>query len=157
MEGGEVWKVEPSIVGTAVLGVKNILKVLGMLDGDPVQPSYQLVINKTKWMRAEYGGFLQFHVKPGEVVEKGQPLTTNTSLLGDELGVLEAPFDGVVIGLTTLPTVNPGEPVCHIGQLPKGTNLARIQKLKEHESGLEERVSDELASNLLIVDRPDDD
>ncbi|NND70726.1 MAG: succinylglutamate desuccinylase/aspartoacylase family protein [Rhodothermales bacterium] len=153
MEGGEVWKVEPAIVDTAVLGVKNVLKSLGMLEGKPLRPNCQVVISKTRWMRAEFGGFLQFHIAPGEIVEKGQPLTTNTSLLGDELGVLVAPFDGVIIGLTTLPTVNPGEPICHIGRFPKGTNAPEIRRLRDSQSNLEERVSDELATNLRVVER----
>src|SRR6056297_619029 len=35
MEGGEVWKVEPRIVETAVRGVKNVLRNLEMLEGEP--------------------------------------------------------------------------------------------------------------------------
>src|SRR5690606_19344962 len=61
MEGGEVWKVEPSIVETATRGIKNVLRSLGMLEGEPDFPSYQIVIEKTKWLRAERGGFLHFH------------------------------------------------------------------------------------------------
>ena len=77
---------------------------------------------RPKWIRAERGGFLQFHIKPGDIVEKDQPLATNTTLLGHERSTLHAPFDAVVIGMTSLPAVSPGEPVCNLGKLPEGSD-----------------------------------
>jgi hypothetical protein len=153
LEGGEVWKVEPGIVEAAVRGVKNVLSHLGMLDEEPVHPEYQVVIEKTKWVRAERGGFLQFHVSPGDIVEKNQPLATNATLLGRERRVLHSPFDAVVVGMTTLPAVSPGEPVCNLGRLPGGTKPAELRRLRAHEGGLEERLVEDLASNVLVVER----
>jgi len=74
MEGGEVWKVEPGIVETAVRGIKNVFRKLGMLEGKEDSPPYSVVINNSKWIRAERGGFLHFHVKPGDIIKKGQAL-----------------------------------------------------------------------------------
>jgi predicted deacylase len=153
MEGGEVWKVEPGIVESAVRGVKNVLRRLEMLDGKLEMPKYQVVVEKSKWIRAEKGGFLQFHVTPGDILEKGQPLATNTTLLGHERSVLLAPFDAVVIGMTTLPATSPGEPVCNLGKLSKGSKPSELRRLRSEEvDGLEERVSGELASNVLVVE-----
>jgi uncharacterized protein len=152
MEGGEVWKVEPLIVESAVRGVRNVLRGLKMLDGEIDRPDYQVVIEKTKWVRAERGGFLQFHVKPGEIVESEQPLATITNLLGHERSIMHAPFDGVVLGMTTLPATSPGEPVCHLGELPRGTTAAELRRLRLKEHGLEGRVVDDLASNVLVVE-----
>ena len=157
MEGGEVWKVEPGIVETAVRGIKNVLRELEMLDCEIESPDYQVTIRTSKWTRAEKGGFLQFHVAPGDIIEKDQPLATNTTLLGRERSVLHAPFDAVVIGMTTLPATSPGEPVCNLGRLPKGTKPAELRRLRSKEAGLEERVVEELSSNVLVVERTDDD
>jgi predicted deacylase len=154
MEGGEVWKVEPTIVESAVRGVKNVLRELEMLAGEPEFPENQIVIEKTRWIRAERGGFLQFHVMPGQVVEADQPLATNTNLLGRERSSLHAPFDGVIIGMTTLPAVSPGEPVCNVGMLPKGTKPSKFRRLRSEDEGLEERLVENLASNVLIVRPP---
>ena len=153
MEGGEVWKVEPSIVEGSVRGIRNVLRHLNMIDGEIESPDYQVVIKKSKWVRAEKGGFLQFHVQPGNVVEKGQPLATNNDLLGHELGVLTAPFDAVVVGMTTLPAVSPGEPVCHLGMLPKGVKPASLRRQRHREDGLETQLVNELGSNVMVVDR----
>ncbi len=155
MEGGEVWKVEPGIAETAVRGVKNVLRDLGMLAGQLERPVYQVEIKKTKWIRAERGGFLQFHVSPGDLVEKDQPLATNTTLLGRERNVLVSPFDAVVIGMTTLPATSPGEPVCNLGKLPKGVEPAKLRQRRGLDSLLEGRVADDLSSNILVVEPRD--
>ncbi|MEM9940620.1 MAG: succinylglutamate desuccinylase/aspartoacylase family protein [Planctomycetota bacterium] len=115
MEAGEVFKVEPGIVESAVRGVKNVLCELDMIEQQPVSPDYQVTVKRSKWIRAEKGGFLEFHVKPGEVVEEGQPLTTNTNLLGRDRHTVAAPYNGIVIGMTTLPSISPGDPICNLG------------------------------------------
>ncbi|MCA9102687.1 MAG: succinylglutamate desuccinylase/aspartoacylase family protein [Pirellulales bacterium] len=157
MEGGEVWKVEPGIVETAVRGIGNVLRELGMIGGKSDRPAYQLKIESTKWVRAEMGGFLRFHFSPGDIIEKGQPLATNTTLLGRHRSVLTAPFDSVVIGMTTLPAISPGEPVCHLGRLPKGTKPADLLRIRARKAGLDERVVDELSTNVLVVEHTPED
>ncbi len=156
MEGGEVWKVEPTIVESAVCGIRNVLYSLDMLEDEVQSPDYQIVIERSKWVRADYGGFLQFHVQPGEVVEKGARLATNTNLLGEETSAIECPFSGVVLGMTTLPAVSPGEPVCHIGQLPRNSSPHKLRRQRRQDAGFQENVLTELASNVMVVEPSDD-
>ena len=153
LEAGEVSKVEPAIVETTVRGVRNVLAHLNMIP-DPVQrPPFQIVIETTKWVRAQRGGFLQFHVSPGEIVDRGKPLATHTSLLGRELDVLKAPFHGVVLGMTTLPAISPGEPVCCLGKLVNGTpDILQIRRSLGSQH-LHERVIEDLATRFVIVNR----
>lgn len=153
MEGGEVSKVEPGVVASSVRGVKNVLRELGMLAGDQEFPNYQVTIEKSKWVRAERGGFLHFHVMPGELITAGQPIATNATLLGREQNVMYAPFDAVVIGMTTLPAVSPGEPICNLGLLPAGTQVKAVLNRRAHDDALEGRLVEELSSNVLVVER----
>ena len=95
---------------------------------------------------------MQFHIKPGDIIEKDQPLATNTTLLGDEQNTLCAPFDAVVIGMTSLPAISPGEPVCNLGKLPRGHKPSELRRRRSEEDGLEQRISEELASNVLVVE-----
>ena len=155
MEGGEVWKVEPGIVASATRGIKNVLRALDMLDGPAENPAYQIVIQKSKWIRAERGGFMRFHVRPGDIVEKDQPLATNTTLLGDERSMLHSPFNAVVLGMTSLPAISPGEPVYNLGKLPKGCKPSELRRLRSAADGLEQQVSEELASHVLITPPPE--
>jgi predicted deacylase len=157
MEGGEVWKVEPGIVASAIRGIKNVLRDLEMLTGEPDRPEWQIVVDKAKWIRAERGGFMQFHVRPGDLVEEGQLLATNTTLLGQERSTLRAPFDAVVIGMISLPAISPGEPVFNLGRLPAGRRPADLQRWREEEDGLEQRVVDDLASSVMVVEPTEGD
>lgn len=156
MEGGEVWKVEPGIVESAVRGVKNVLRSLDMLGGEIESPEVQITVEQSKWIRAEKGGFLQFHVQPGDIVEKDQPLATNTTLLGRERSMVQSPFDAVVIGMTTLPAISPGEPICNLGKLPAGMRPSQIRRQRVKEDGLEQSVHTELATNVLVVEPSED-
>jgi uncharacterized protein len=153
LEGGEVWKVEPAIVETALRGIKNVLRSFEMIEGEIATPEKQVVIERAKWVRADKGGFLQFHVHPGQAVERDQPLATNTDLMGKEQNVLRAPFNGIIIGMTTLPAIGPGSPVCHIGELPKDTHPEEISESRSEMHGLEERLVEELSSNVMVVER----
>lgn len=151
LEGGEIWKVEPVIVESAIRGIRNVLISLGMLEGEPKRPTHQTIIEKTRWMRADRGGFLQFHVRPGQIVSEGQPLATNTSLLGQDQSVIVAPFRGLVLGMTTLPAVSPGEPVCHLGRLPDG-HPSELHSGEWLADDLRARTIGDLATNVLVVD-----
>ncbi|MCD0463489.1 succinylglutamate desuccinylase/aspartoacylase family protein [Roseiconus lacunae] len=155
MEGGEVSKVEPGIVQSAVRGVCNVLRELQMLSGVIESPRYQVVIEQSKWLRANKGGFMQFHIVPGELLERDQPVATIFDLLGHVQTTISCPFDAVVIGMNTLPAVSPGEPICHLGQLPSQTSVATLRKSRRQEDGLEEKLVDQLSSNVVSV-TPDD-
>lgn len=156
MEGGEVWKVEPGIVETAVRGIKNVLIELEMLDSKIESPPYQIVIEKSKWIRADQGGFLDFHIQPGDIVEEGQPLATNTTIIGEGQSTIHAPFNGVVMGMTSLPSISPGEPICNLGKLPKKYSPAKLEKLRSKEDGLEQQVMEELGSSVLLTEPPEE-
>ena len=125
-----------------------------MLAGPVQTPAYQIVIEKSTWIRADRGGFMKFHVKPGDIVEKDQPLATNTTLLGEERSVLRAPFDAVVIGMTSLPAISPGEPICNLGKLPAGIEPAELRRLRAEKDDLGQRLSEEIGANVLLVESP---
>ena len=153
LEAGEVWKIEPRVVEVGVRGVRNVLIHLGMMEGELSRPAYQARIDKTKWLRAENGGILQFHVAPGDLVEADQPLATNSNLLGKERNVLCSPFDGVILGMTTIPTVTPGDPVCHIALPTDGIAPIRTALGKASDRSLHERVREDLATNISVTER----
>lgn len=152
LEAGEPWKVEPSVVEYAVRGIRSCLAWLGMLDEPPHEPAYRVETDATKWVRARHGGFLRFHVAPGEMVTAEQPIATNTSLTGRHLGTIVSPRDGIVLGMTTLPAVAPGDPVAHIA-FPKDGALRRIERAVEGlpDASLHERLRDDLASSLWVT------
>jgi predicted deacylase len=153
LEAGEVWKVEPAVVEYSLRGIRNVLIGLKMIEGEVVEPPFRIVADETKWMRAERGGFLKFHVQPGATVQRGQPLATNTSLAGQDLGTIVAPRDGIVLGMTTLPAVSPGDPVAHLA-FPGEKAVQRMEDVIDAlpDDSLLTRLHDDLATNLMVSD-----
>lgn len=163
LEAGEVSKIEPSVEETGARGVRNALIHLGMVDGKPVKPPYQALIRKTVWVRAANGGVLRFHAGPGEVVDKDQPLATNTDLLGRPLNVIESPDAGVLLGMTTQPAVAPGDPVAHLAIPDGGVDAIRaaLKKAETKPSAAHyEMVRDHLSTSVVVdewEETPDED
>ncbi len=156
LEAGEVSKVEPAVVEMGLRGVRNVLIELDMAVGERVPPAYQARVDRSIWLRSDAGGLLRFHAAPGEVVEKDQPVATCTTLLGAESGIVRAPEDGVIMGLTTLPSVKPGDPVCHLGIPRRGIATIRRALRRLPDESLHERMLGDLASSV-VIDEPDDE
>ncbi len=151
VEGGEVWKVEPSVLECMTRGIVNVLKELDMFDGEPALPLNQVKLKMTKWIRAERGGFMDMHVAPGTTVVAGQPLATNSSLLQEDQNRLEAPFDGIVIGMTTLPAVQPGEPVIHLGRLASSKTARRVRRESQADE-IQRTTQQHLSTNMQVTE-----
>lgn len=151
VEGGEVWKVEPSVVECMTRGIFNVLKKLDMMPGEAVVQNSQSIIRRTKWIRAERGGFMSMHVAPGDIVAPGQPLATNSNLLAEDQNRLEAPFAGVVIGMTTLPAVQPGEPVIHVGRLSNKKTVRRYEQ-QATDDEVQRTAQEHLATGIHVID-----
>lgn len=152
LEAGEPWKVEPGILQIGVQGIRNVLIHFGMLTGKAVEPPYQALIRKTTWVRATVGGILKFHISPGQFVEEGQPIATNYGILGQEQNVLRAKSNGIIIGMTTMPAVKPGEPICHIGLVTPRHLKAYRKRLEKGPEDPLMRVEQELASSMDVVE-----
>ena len=152
LEAGEVWKIEPGVVNIGVRGVMNVLKSLEMVRGQIQAPRYQTRINRTTWLRAERGGTLSFNVNPGDFIEKGQLLATNYNIFGDERNQIMSPGDGLILGMTTMPVVKPGDAVFHIALLSRST-LQRIRKKSAAGSSQDpyRRIRTDLATNVHQV------
>lgn len=153
LEGGEVSKVETAYVETAVRGITSVLSKLGMIDKEVETPCHQVVSDSTKWLRAQSGGFLQFHVSPGDTVVKDQKISTNTGLLGSEIGTILAPCPGVIIGMSTMPAVSPGDPVVHLALTTK-KDLKALTAFVDSidDESLEGRNRDDFATNIHITE-----
>ena len=158
LEAGEVWKVEPAVVEYAIRGITNCLQHLKMVEGDPISPAYLLETDSATWVRATSGGFLEFHVSPGDVVHKDDPIATSSDLTGEEIETLRAPRDGVVLGMTTIPSVAPGAPVLHLSY-PKSGTLKRIQRAvdKLGDDSLHERTREDLSRNFVVTEYGDEE
>ncbi|TVQ30401.1 MAG: succinate dehydrogenase [Phycisphaeraceae bacterium] len=152
LEAGEVWKMEPHVIEWGVRGIRNALIMLGMVEGERSAPPYQAIVRKTTWLRAKVGGVLQFHVAPGDFVDEDQAIATNSSLLGREQNVIRSTSEGIVLGMTTLPAVAPGDPVCHVAIPEEGVAKLRRKIRGESDESLHERTRETLAAGMHVTE-----
>ena len=156
LEAGEIWKIEPGIVELGVQGSLNVLRHYDMIEGEPTAPPFQTVIRKTTWVRAERGGVLKYYVAPGDVVKKGQCLADCLDIFGGEETHINAPQDGVIVGMATMPMVKPGDAVFHVANVTE--HIARLERqyVTPRKRGLHQRIQRQLATNILVKDADDD-
>jgi predicted deacylase len=95
-------------------------------------------------------GILRFHVSPGEIVDAGRPLATNVSVFGQAQSVLISPQDGIVLGMTTLPAVKPGEPVCQIAIPTRSIKRIRRSLEKSSAGKVYQRMREDFASSVTV-------
>lgn len=110
----------PDVVACFRDGVLNVMRRLGMLDGEPNRRrlTHHLVGdgNLDTVIHARADGFFQREVSLLEHVTKGQRLGAILGPSGLELAPVDADQDGVVIMLRGLPPVKVGDGMAHITQ-----------------------------------------
>ncbi|QQL45944.1 succinylglutamate desuccinylase/aspartoacylase family protein [Sulfuriroseicoccus oceanibius] len=165
LEAGETLKVEPSVQDLTMRGLTHILSELEMIDVDEDDRQetapHQMIVQGTSWVRAGCGGFLKFHVAPGDTVKAGAAVATNTGLLGEENEVVVSPHDGIVLGMTTMPAVSPGDPIIHVAKPDTSKQFRSLEKSVDtmDDEALESQLRTHLATNITVEDpvEPDDE
>ena len=106
-EAGGRGQLEESAVTMLVRGVRNVLRHLEMLPGEPEPaPAGQRTVGSFVWLRCERAGWWDAAVGSGDEVREGQLLGTVRDLWGDVHEEIHAPRDGVVLFITTSPAVS---------------------------------------------------
>ena len=109
-EAGEALRFDEVSIRAGVGGIVNVLRAVGMLRevrrGKRVK---SVLARSTSWVRAPASGIVGHKVKLGNSVMEGQVMATISDPLGDGEQVLQAPFDGIVIGRSNLPLAHEGD------------------------------------------------
>jgi uncharacterized protein len=116
-EAGSALRFERPVIEIGAAGIRNVLHYLGMLPGQAVTPPLRAVIRRSGWVRARAGGILDLRIELGQPVRRNQLLWVNSDPFGRGRTQLKAPHGGLVLGLTQLPLVHPGDAVCHLARL----------------------------------------
>jgi predicted deacylase len=116
-EIGEGGRLEEDQVAIGAQCVANLLIGLGMIEGEPVRPATVHVMRDFLGLRASRGGLLITERALGEAVKAGDALCRILNVYGDEVEVVTAPQDGLLVRTTTLGSVSKGERVATLGLL----------------------------------------
>lgn len=118
-EAGSPRRFERRFIEAGLCGVLSVLRRLEMIPGEPSTPPVSIEVRETHWLRARVGGVLDLRVRLGQPVERGQLISVNTNPFGRERNQLKSRTPGIVIGLTRLPLVHPGDAVCHLARVDR--------------------------------------
>jgi predicted deacylase len=114
-EAGGRGLLEQSAVDLLVGGVRSVLSELGMLAGDPSPAPSRVLSRRFAWLYASEAGWWRSEVEPGEEVTAGQRLGAIEDLFGDDRCSIEAPEDGIVLFMTSVPAVDRKGILCGLG------------------------------------------
>ncbi|MFI0445394.1 succinylglutamate desuccinylase/aspartoacylase family protein [Actinomadura sp. 6N118] len=110
--GGGTYREET--VEMHVESVRNIMRSLGMVDGEAVLRDDYTDVTGT-FSRSAHGGFFLGHAGPGDEVKTGDLLGTIVDHYGHTLEEVRAPQDGIVLWQRRIRTVQPGDEVVIFG------------------------------------------
>jgi len=97
-----------------IVAVCNIMRQLGMIDGEPeLRDSYTAVTGT--FARSASGGFFVAYAEPGETCKGGDPIAKVVDHFGNTLEEISAPQDGIVLWVRRIRTVRPGDEVVIFG------------------------------------------
>jgi len=98
-----------------VTGIKNVMKHLKMIEGDPEGLPKKRRYIKWHEVKTSTGGFLKKYVKIGEDVRVGEILAEITDIFNNRIFQIRAPIDGIICARNIKPVVKPGETIFLLG------------------------------------------
>ncbi len=121
-EGGKSNHIDTKVTQTGLSGAMRVIQKLGMRNYKEELALFETVenepvlINDSKWIRANYSGM--FHPKPilGKKVKKGSVIGSISDPFGYFERNIKASHTGYVICINESPIVNQGDAVFHISQ-----------------------------------------
>jgi hypothetical protein len=108
-ESGTPYPVREEEVAFHYNGIINVMKYMGMLEGQPEIKKGVKVNPKSVRLYAERGGLWRQKVRAGQRVKKGEELGEVVNLFGDTLQTVVAPYDGVANNSRTSMVVSSGD------------------------------------------------
>lgn len=107
---------DESSIRKGVLGVENVLKNYGFIQGEPQIPEKQVVVDGFLSIISNRGGFIEYHADLYDHLQKGDPVVNITDAFGNVLETLHAPQESILWSRTLKPMIASGESVATVGK-----------------------------------------
>lgn len=108
------------VVNDALIGVRNVLYDLGMMEGEIVCPlEHTIVCESSYWLYTDEGGILRVFPAIGQMVGRGDLIAEVRNVFGRLLKSYTAPEDGIIIGKSVDPINQTGSRILHLGLRPR--------------------------------------
>ena len=110
-EAGSNGTLEPADVEIHMRGMRNVMRYLGMIPGEPdaagerVEPTGQFVVS------AQRGGLLRLKIGIGDEIREEQEIAEVCDLFGEVVERIHSPHDGIARLIWAHKAVNTGDPI----------------------------------------------
>ncbi len=104
-------------VARHVRGVTNVLRAIGVLEGEPERVAPPTVVKSFDWVRSPVEGIFHCGVRVEQDVHSGDVVGEMVDLVGEPLARITAPVSGVVLFLVTSPAIKKDGLLLAIGAL----------------------------------------
>jgi len=133
-EAGEALRFDEFSVRVGVKGILNVLKHHAMIGGRSITPPKvaPIFVRSSRWIRSPVGGMFRARKSIGDRVRENEVLGYISDPFGDSHEDVPTLNEGIIIGRTNLPIVNPGDALFHIASVKKldsaSDNLESIEQ-----------------------------
>ena len=128
VEMGEANRFQPLLIDLGLQAVENVLDAYDMHpDAVARQPEYRKVLTteaEKRWIRADHGGLVEMKWGPLPILDEGETICVISDHYKREQHVVEAPFDGFLVGILANPRVLPGHPLVHLVEVDEADREA---------------------------------
>ncbi len=110
-EAGSNLTLDPADVAIHRRGIRNVMRRLGMIAGEPEERGDRLYPIDQFVVSARRGGLLRLTIEIGDDIRAGQPIAEVCNLFGEIVERIESPRDGIARLIWAHKAVNTGDPV----------------------------------------------
>jgi hypothetical protein len=152
-EAGEALRFDENCIRVGVAGIVNLMRALDMLPharGQAEEPA-PLIIRSSSWERAPVSGVLRATAELGSLVKAGEQLGVISDPFGENEMAVKSPDSGIVVGRITLPVVNEGDALFHIGHTTGTKAAAEMLDAYDKDEAYHDEATSELKQEPPIV------
>jgi uncharacterized protein len=112
--------IQESVVDDGLLGIRNAMIDLGMIEGSIVCPVEQTIVcARSRWLYTDEGGILSVFPPLAARIAAGDPIAEVRTIFGEVTKRYHAPADGIVVGRSVNPLNQTGSRILHLGLEPE--------------------------------------
>lgn len=116
-ESGYLGSTDAASIDAIVQGVLSCMRFLKMIEGAPLKVANPVVLDPVQVIESPATGIFYPLVQRDQRVRAGAKLAEITDYLGNRIGEVKAPFDGLVLYIIGTPPITKGQPAAFIGAI----------------------------------------
>ena len=149
-EAGEALRFDEVSIRVGFRGVINVMRHLQMLKPtkSKKEPKKPYIAQQSGWVRANSSGFVNHLKHLGDVVKVGDVLARISDHFGDELSLVTAVIDGIIIGKQNIPLVQEGEAMYHVAYWGQNAPIQNTEKMLENMELMADVSHDEFLNQM---------